>query len=90
MSSYDYEREAMLNMRNQIVFKYDLKEILSHTKLDETVKTTLIASIIAKGSRQSIQEAKDYIYAMLEEYDALDEMTCDRIAQLLNKYTKYR
>jgi len=90
MSSHDYEREPLLNMRHQIVFKYDLREILAETKLDDTVKTTLIASIIAKGSRQGIQEAKDYVYSMGDANEGLDEAACDRIAQLLNRYTKYR
>lgn len=90
MSSHDYEREPMLSMRKQTPFKYDLRQILQRVELDDTIKSTFIASIIAKGSRSGISEAKDYIYSMADEHEGLSEDAANAICRLLDQYTKYR
>ena len=51
----------MLNLRRINEFKYDIREALDSKQMDPAVKQTLIASVIAKASRQSIVEAKQYV-----------------------------
>ena len=48
------ERTPMLNLHRVNAFTYDLKEILSHYKINETVAPSFIASVTAKASRISI------------------------------------
>lgn len=90
MSSRDYEREPMLNMRKAQLFRYEIREIFSRSGLDEATQSTIIASIIAKGSRTSVYEAKEYLDAMAEEYEELNERTVKAVKRLIDDFTKYR
>ena len=90
MKSSEYEREPLLNRKRVGIFKYEIREILGRTKLDENTQATMIASIIAKASRVGIEEAKDYVEAMAEDLEGLDYESRDDIYRLLDRFTKYR
>ena len=59
----------MLNLRREGVFKYDVREVLAESKVDEALASSVIANMIAKASRVSINEAKDYV----REVESRDE-----------------
>jgi hypothetical protein len=82
-------RQAMLNTHRLTPFKYDMNEILSGTQMDEAKSSGFLATLIAKASRQSTKEAKDFARTFLDAGD-LTKDDFDRICRLLDKYSKYR
>ena len=85
----NYEKEAMLNLRNIISFKFLLREILEDSSMDDDFTNAFIANVITKGSRVSLKEAKDYVIAMTKE-GVLEEKTSQEILVLLDRNRKYR
>ncbi|MCE5296573.1 MAG: hypothetical protein LLG16_05660 [Euryarchaeota archaeon] len=79
----------MLNLRRVNEFKFDMRELLNAKEMDPATKQTLIASIIAKASRQSIIEAKNYVKAEQSGGNLTKDVT-DNICYLLDRYTKYQ
>jgi hypothetical protein len=89
MRSSEYQRVAMLDLRREILFKYDVGEIFEEAGFTEDEARPYIANIVAKGSRISLKEAKDYTKSMLES-EKLTQDTCNKICYLLDKYKKWR
>ncbi len=83
------KRQPMLNTHKLAPFKYDMNEVLSSTSLDASKASSFLASIIAKASRQSTRDAKDFVKTFLEAGDLTKEEH-DKILKLLDKYSKYR
>jgi len=79
----------MLNLRRIAEFKYDMRDLLDSKEMDPAAKQTMIASIIAKASRQSIIEAKNYVRSA-QSQGSLAKDTSDNICYLLDRYTKYQ
>jgi hypothetical protein len=79
----------MLNLRREGVFKYDVREVLAESKVDEALASSVIANMIAKASRVSINEAKDYVREV-ESRGGYGKDVSDYLCQLLDKYTLYR
>jgi len=83
------KRQSMLNTHKLAPFKYDMNEILSASAMDPSKASSFLATIIAKASRLSTREAKDFVKTFLEEGDLTKEEH-DRICRLMDKYSKYR
>ena len=83
------KRQSMLNTHKLAPFKYDMSEILSSTQMDPAKASSFLASVIAKASRQSTREAKDFVKTYLEA-EEITKDEHDRICRLLDKYSKYR
>ncbi|OPY32458.1 MAG: hypothetical protein A4E32_01039 [Methanomassiliicoccales archaeon PtaU1.Bin124] len=88
-TSNDTTRVPMLNLRRINEFKYDIREALDSKQMDPAVKQTLIASVIAKASRQSIVEAKQYVRESQANGMVTKEVS-DSICYLLDRYTKFQ
>ena len=73
------KRQAMLNTHRINPFKYDMNEILS----------SFLASVIAKASRVSTKDAKDFVKTFLDSGD-LTKDEFDRICKLLDRYSRWR
>jgi hypothetical protein len=84
-----YEKEAMLNLRYIINFKFLLREILAKSSMDEDFANAFMANLITKGSRVSLKEAKDYVRSLTKE-GVLEKQTSEDILQLLDRNRKYR
>ncbi len=82
-------RRPMLNLGRIAYFKYDLNEIMDRSDIDDGLLGSFKASIIAKSSKISIQDAKDYI-AQIEREAKITPETSNRICNLLDRYTRYR
>lgn len=83
------KRQAMLNTHRVTPFKYDLNEIMVSTQMDESKASSFTASVIAKATRISTKEAKDFVKTFLEDGDLTKEES-DKICRLLDRYSKYR
>lgn len=79
----------MLNTHKLSPFKYDMNEVLSASPMDQAKASSFLASVIAKASRVSTRDAKDFAKTFLEAGDLTKE-DYDRVSRLLDKYSKYR
>ena len=82
-------KQSMLNTHKLAPFKYDMNEILAASQMDEAKASAFLASLIAKASRQSTREAKDFVRTYLDSGDLTKE-EFDKICRLMDKYSKYR
>ncbi len=80
-------RQSMLNSGRITPFKYDMNTILSSTDLDDAYTSSFLATVIAKGTRVSTRDAKEYVREQKEEFSK-DEI--DRICKLIDRYSRYR
>lgn len=82
-------RQAMLNTHRINPFKYDMKQILDESTMDPSKASAFLASVIAKASRVSTRDAKDFIKTFVDEGD-LTKDEADKMGKLLDKYSRYR
>jgi hypothetical protein len=87
--SSDFTRTAMLNQRKLLAFKFDMREAMNSKGLDPALMTTFLASVIAKGSRQGIHDAKDFV-RQTEHEGYISKEVGDHVCYLLDRYTKYQ
>ena len=85
----DYVRVPMLNLNRLGGFKYDIREVFSESKMDPTYSSALLANMIAKASRVSTQDAKEYVRAE-QEKGLFEKEVSDDICALLDRYSKWR
>lgn len=83
------KRQSMLNTHRIAPFKYDMNEVLSSSAMDPAKASSFLASIIAKSSRVSTRDAKDFAKTFVDSGDLTKE-EYDRIGKLMDKYSKYR
>ncbi len=83
------KRQSMLNTHKIAPLKYDMNEILSGTQMDEAKASAFLATLIAKASRLSTKEAKEFVRGFMDTGDLTKE-ECDKINRLMDKYSKYR
>ncbi|MFY9606836.1 MAG: hypothetical protein WAS24_08950 [Thermoplasmata archaeon] len=83
------ERTHMLNLGRISTFRYGIREILSHYQIDEATASSLIASVIAKGSRMSIDSARTFVRDQ-ERAGMCPKAATDEICDLLEKFSRYR
>lgn len=83
------KRQAMLNTHRINPFKYDMNEILDASAMDPSKASSFLASVIAKASRVSTKDAKDFVKTFLESGDLTKE-EYDRICKLLDRYSRWR
>ena len=82
-------RQAMLNTHRINPFKYDMNQILETSAMDPAKASSFLASVIAKASRVSTRDAKDFVKTYLDSGD-LTKDEVDKIGKLLDKYSRYR
>ncbi|UCE92249.1 MAG: hypothetical protein JSV90_03700 [Methanobacteriota archaeon] len=79
----------MLNLNRISSFRYSIREIMDHYEVNEAVASSIVATVIAKGSRLSIASAMSYVDGQREAGNCPREAT-DEICALLDRYSKYR
>ncbi len=88
-SPRESERTVMLNLGRITSLRYDMKEVMSHYKVEETTASAVMASIIAKGSRISIDSALDFVREQ-EKTGMYPREALEEICDLLDRYSKLR
>lgn len=83
------EKTAMLNLSKISAFRYDIKEIMSHYKIEESAATSVMASVIAKGSRISIDSAREYVLEQ-EKTGICPKEAVREICDLLDRFSTLR
>ncbi|AGI47279.1 hypothetical protein TALC_00269 [Thermoplasmatales archaeon BRNA1] len=82
-------RQPMLSMHKVTPFKYDMNQILMTSSMDPSMASGFLATIVAKASRVSIKDAKEYIGTFLEAGNITKDEH-DKFCKLLDRYSKYR
>ena len=85
----DRKFENMLDLGRFDYFKYDTREVLANSGIDEANQNIIFSSLTAKASRQSIGAAKDFLREKVED-GTLPEETAEQLSRLLSKYKKRR
>ncbi|MDR3205908.1 MAG: hypothetical protein LBT41_02250 [Candidatus Methanoplasma sp.] len=83
------KRQSMLNTHRLQPFKYDMNEVLSASSMDPAKASSFLASVIAKASRVSTRDAKEFVKTFLDSGDVTKD-EYDRMTRLMDKYSKYR
>jgi len=83
------ERTVMLNLGRITSLRFDMKEVMSHYKVEETAASAVMASVIAKGSRISINSARDFLHEQ-QNTGMYPKEALAEIADLLDRYSKLR
>ena len=79
----------MLNLHRGNSFKYDLREILSQYEVNESTSASVLATVLAKGSRVSIESAKAFVREQ-EKAGAYPSEASEEICDLLDRWSRYR
>ena len=79
----------MLNIHRIGYFKYDIRELMARSDMEEDQIPSFIATLTAKASRMSIKDGKTYVREV-EEREGFSKETADRLCALLERYSKYR
>lgn len=79
----------MLDMGRRTRFKYKLKAVLERSEMDEDYINSFYTTVYSKGSKGTIEDAKEWVDEKFEEELFGDEVR-DQIHALLDKYSTYR
>lgn len=88
-SSAPSKRVVKLNRRKYMEFKVDVREILEEENVDEEHRANLLGSTWAKGERQGIDAAIEFVEEKLED-EIISNKTAERIIKVLKGYRKVR
>ncbi len=80
----------MLDMSREAHFRYDAEQILNDDPIDEDHQQALLQQIVARGSRQGIENARDYVREKCDEEGLIEGGTRDDLMRLLGRYSTYR
>lgn len=80
----------MLDMSREAHFRYDAEQIMNEDPIDEDHQQALLQQIIARGSRQGIEDARDYVREKCDEEELILPETRDDLMRLLGRYSTYR
>jgi hypothetical protein len=82
-------RESMLDMGRMTQFVYYAEQIITETGVKDNTWNTVLASIIAKASRMSIDAAQDFIREKVGTGQLPKEAEAP-LCQLLERYARLR
>jgi hypothetical protein len=83
------QKTSMLSLHRTTSFRYDLREIMSHYEVNEGIAASVVATVLAKGSRVSIESAKAYVRDQ-QKTGAYPSEVSDEICDLLDRWSRYR
>ena len=79
----------MLDMRREEHFRYDMRQALTEGNVPAEQLNSIYATVFSKGSRNSLDEAKEFVFQKTEE-GVLTPQVRDRILNLVDRYSTWR
>ena len=79
----------MLDEGRRTEMLYFLKEIVSDAGISDKLAEPFLASLAAKGSRESVDSAVEFLDSKIEE-EFISEDSRDPIKKVMRRFTKYR
>ena len=79
----------MLDEGRRTEMIYFLKEVVSEAGVSDKLAEPFMASLAAKGTRESVDSAVEYIDSKIEE-EFISQDARDPIKKIMRRFTKYR
>jgi hypothetical protein len=76
-------------MRREEHFRFDVRQALDEGNVAMEQRNSIYATVFAKGSRISLDEAKDYVHQKTQE-GVLSPQVRDRLLNLVDRYSTWR
>jgi hypothetical protein len=89
MTRESKQRERMLDQRRANYFRYDCEDVLKASPVAVEMQSSLIQTLWAKGSRDSLVEAKVWLNDKVKE-KAVDPATQQRLLAIMDRYSTWR
>mgnify|MGYP007007621056 FL=1 len=70
-------------------YKYEVRRVLEEIGVTEEHRSSLLGSIWAKGERQTVSDAKQYLEEKLSE-GIINEVHLSRLCEVIDSYTVRR
>jgi hypothetical protein len=83
------QREKMLDQSKANYFKYEMQDILKVSPVAPEMQASLIQTLWAKGSRDSVTEAKVWLNDKVKE-KAVDAGTQQKLLAIVDRYSTWR
>ena len=83
------QREKMLDQSKANYFKYEMQDYLKTTTVAPEMQPSLIQTLWAKGSRDSVTEAKVWLNDKVKE-KAVDVATQQKLLAIIDRYSTWR
>lgn len=83
------QRERMLDQRRANYFRYDCEDILKPSPVPVEMQSSLIQTLWAKGSRDSLMEAKVWLNDKVKE-KVVDPATQQKLLAIMDRYSTWR
>ena len=83
------KRAKRLNSSRHMEYKYEVRQLLEESGVSEEHRSSLLGSIWAKGERQTVSDAKEYLEDKLSE-GIITEVHLSRLCEVIDDYTVRR
>lgn len=82
-------RRKFLDVRRAEHFRFDMRQALDEGKVPEEQRNSIFATVFAKGSRISLDEAKAFVDLKTTE-GVITPQVRERILMLVDRYSTWR
>lgn len=79
----------MLDNSKRNYFRYDMEDVLRTSSVPPEFHNSLIQQLWARGSRESVDDARDHLREKLDE-GLVDEETMKLILDIIRNHSTYR
>ena len=83
------ERKRRLDRSRHMEYKYEVRRLLVELNVDEEHRSSLLGTIWAKGERQTVSDAKDFLITKHSE-GVIDEHQLETLSKVVDGYTVRR
>tara|TARA_Y200000002_G_C22612429_1_gene634436 strand:- start:320 stop:1060 length:741 start_codon:yes stop_codon:yes gene_type:complete len=83
------ERKRRLDRSRNMEYKYEVRRLLVELNVDEEHRSSLLGTIWAKGERQTVSDAKDFLISKHSE-GVIDEHQLETLNKVVDGYTVRR
>ena len=83
------KRAKRLDRSRHMEYKYEVRRVLEEIEVSEEHRSSLLGSIWAKGERQTVSDAKEYLEDKLSE-GIITEVHLSRLCEVIDDYTVRR
>ena len=82
-------RARRLNRSRHVEYRYEMRALLKEIEVSPEQHSVLLGTIWAKGERQDVNSAKDFVRERVTS-GAITEEQCDRLISVIDSYTTRR
>ena len=80
------ERKKRLDRSRHMEYKYEVRGLLVDLNVDEEHRSSILGTVWAKGERQTVSDAKEYLNTKLSE-GVIDDIQLEALTKVVDNYT---